>query len=145
MAAINAKSAEQTKLETVPPTLLTPPELRGRVRIHLSTYTWLAGFVDSGSTITGAALPVGAKIVGGFLVSQAGVAASTIQVSINAVNISGALAIGAATARHELPDKDNWHNAIGVDFGGYAPVMTTGGAAMVAGNKVALVLLYVVD
>lgn len=145
MAAINAKSAEQTKLETVPITLLDTIEMRGRIRIHKTTYTWLAGYVDIGSTITGTLLPKGAKLVGGFLHSQAMVTAGTLAVTINSVAISGALAVGAANFRAELPDAASLAGCIALDHGGYAPVITTAGAAAVAGNKVVLHLYYVVD
>jgi hypothetical protein len=145
MATINAKSAEQTLLESVPIQLLATYQKHGRIRTHVTTYTWLAGYVDSGSTITGSLLPKNARIVGGRLYSQAMVASGTLQVSINSVNLAAALAVGAATAVQDLPDKDNVQNVDGVDFGGYAPVITTGGAAAVAGNKVWLRLHYVVD
>jgi hypothetical protein len=146
MATIAAKSAERTKCDTIPQVHLSTEELKGRVRIHKTTYTWLAGYVDSGSTITGTLLPKGARIVGGRLSSQAGVASHTLQVAINAVNLAAALAVGAITVQTDaLPDKDNFQNVDGVDFGGYAPVITTAGAAAVAGNKVSLILFYVVD
>lgn len=149
MSTINAYSAERTKYNASPQQLITPPELKGRMRISLTSYTWLSGYVDAGSTITGVPLPKGARVVGGYLVSQAGVAASTITVSLTdgttTIVVGSDLAIGASAARHELPTEDSWHNVIGVDAGGLSPKLTTGGAAMVAGNKVALVLYYVVD
>ena len=146
MATIAAKSAERTKVDTTPQVHLSTEELKGRIRVHKTTYTWLAGYVDAGSTVTGTLLPTGARIVGGRLSSQAGLATSTLQVSINAVNLHAALAVGAATAQTDtLPDKDNFHNVDGVNFGGYAPVITVGTAAMVAGNKLSLFLFYVVD
>jgi hypothetical protein len=119
--------------------------MRGRLRVYKSTYTWITGNIGSGSTITGPALPKGSRIVGGWLSSQAGASSHTLQVSINAVNLAAALAVGAATASQSLPDKDNFHNVVGVDFGGYAAVITSGGADAVVGNKVNLVLFYVVD
>lgn len=137
-------SAEKDKQDAIPIQMLTPEELRGRVRIHKTTLTWPAADA-AGTTLTGSNLPKGAKIVGGFIVSQAGAASSTLQVAINAVNLSAAITLGAATMRTELPDKDNWHNVVGVDFGGYPPVITTAGGAMVSGNKIALILFYVVD
>lgn len=145
MATINASSVEKAKQDLIPISLLTPEELKGRIRISKTTYTWLTGYLDIGSTVTGALLPKGARIVNGYLFSQAGVASSTLQVSINAVVLSAAIALGATALRAEIPDAANWHNIVGVDFGGYAPVITTAGAAMVAGAKLALILEYVVD
>ncbi len=146
MATINALSAERTKVDAVPTQNLIPEELRGRIRIHKTTYTWLAGFVTLASTITGTLLPTGAKIVGGMLASQAGAASHALQVSINSVNLAAALVVGAATAQSlNFPDKDNFHLVTGVDFGGYAPVITSSGGDAVAGAKVVLLLYYVVD
>lgn len=145
MATINASSVEKTKQDAVPIQQLSPDELRGRIRISRTTYIWLAGYVDVGSTITGALLPKGARIVGGFLHSQAMVAAGTLAVAINAVAIMAATAIGAANVRAEAPDAASVAGCLGTDFGGYAPVITTAGAAAVAGNKVTLYLFYVVD
>lgn len=146
MATIAAKSAERTKADSVPAILLSTEEKHGRIRVHKTTYTWLAGFVDIGSTITGSLLPKGARIVGGRLSSQAGAASHALAVTINGVALAAALVVGAATAQTDaLPDKDNFHNVDGVDFGGFAPVITTSGAVAVAGSKVSLMLFYVVD
>jgi len=145
MGAIVASSAEKVKQDAVPVQMLAPEEGKGRIRISKTTYTWTTGNIGSGSTITGALLPKGARVIGGVLFSQAGVASHTLQASINSVNLAAALAVGAAAVTQVLPDAANFHNVVGVDFGGYAPVITSGGADAVVGNKVALLLKYVVD
>lgn len=145
MATINASSAEKVKQDSVPVQMLATEELRGRIRVSKTTYTWLSGYVTLASTITGAVLPKGARIVGGWLASQAGATSHALQVSINSVNLGAALAVGAVTALGQLPDKDNWHNVVGVDLGGYAPVITSSGGDAVVGAKVALILFYVLD
>lgn len=145
MATINASSVEKVKAESVPIQMLQADELRGRIRIYKMQYTWLAGYVDIGSTVTGPLLPKGARVVGGFLHSQAMVASGTLAVTINSVAVSGAVAIGAVNVRAELPDAASAVGIIGLDSGGYPVVITTAGAAAVAGNKVTLHLFYVID
>jgi hypothetical protein len=145
MATINASSIEKVKQDAIPIQMLAPFEQKGRIRVSKTQYTWLTGFLDIGSTVTGARLPANAKVVGGYLMSDAMAASGTLQVSINSVNLAAALAVGAATATQQLPDKDNYKNVEGVDFGGFAPVITTAGAVAVAGSQLALILFYVVD
>jgi hypothetical protein len=145
MATINASSVEKVKADAVPIQMLSPDELRGRIRLYKMQYTWLAGYVDIGSTITGPLLPKGARIVGGFLHSQAMVASGALAVAINSVAVCAASVIGAANVTVQLPDPASVVGIVGIDSGGYPVVITTSGAAAVAGNKVTLHLFYVVD
>ncbi len=144
MATINASSVEKVKQDAKPVQMLATDELRGRIRISKTTYTWLSGFVTLASTITGTLFPKGARVVGGWLASEAGASGHTLQVSINSVNLGPALVCTSA-ARQELPAAAQAKDIIGVDFGGFAPVITSAAADAVAGAKVQLMLLYVVD
>lgn len=145
MAAINVKSAEQTLLETVPITLLATYQKHGRVRCHKTSYLTVGTTFEAGSTITGAILPKGARVLFGYL-SATGTTSLTLAVAINAVALLAATAF-TSTAVVLVPDAAGalLIHYPDLDSGGYAPVITSAGATAAAASKITLYLFYVVD
>jgi len=92
------KSVQETKRTNVPPKMLAPDELKGRIRVAYFDYTVPAGGIALNDTVDLCTLPLGARLLGGRYANSAmgGTGALQIGVAGTAGKYLAATSIAAA-------------------------------------------------
>ena len=107
------KSSQQTNLDAMPRVNLKPNELGGRKRIAFWEFTTDAVVaVEVDQTIDLVTLPKGARILGGFAVSEAMGGASTVDIGVSGTPAKYASVLDIAAA-----GADPFANTIALNYG----------------------------